>query len=311
MDVSIIIVNWNTRDILKQCLKSVYLETCDISFETIVIDNASSDGSCGMVKKEFPKAILIENSENKGFAAANNQGMAVAKGRYILLLNSDTIIINNAINKIVDFADYQRDAAVFGCRVLNPDMTLQQTCFMFPSVFNMLLSGSYLYKIFPGSRLWGRERMSWWNRNDTRQVDVVTGCFMLTRRRAIEDVGFMDERFFMYGEETDWCYRFREKGWKVLFTPSAQIIHLGGQSTKEVKADMIVQLRLSILQFIRKHQGWLKHKIACFLSAGFFLVRLPIWFTIAVFVQSKKTSASIRFKAYLNGFWKVLSTAFA
>ena len=177
IDVSIIIVSWNTEEILRNCLKSVYEDGGDVAFEVIVIDNASSDGSAEMIRKNFPQVVLIENSENRGFAAANNQGITIAKGRYVLLLNSDTIVLDKAIEKTLSFADAHRESGIVGCRVLNPDKTLQPTCFMFPSVLNMLLSTTYLYKLFPKSRFFGRERMTWWDRSDTRQVDVATGCF--------------------------------------------------------------------------------------------------------------------------------------
>ena len=217
IDVSTIIVNWNTCNITCDCLKSVFEQTKELSFEVIVVDNASSDGSVEMIRHDFPQVNLIENSENKGFAAANNQGMAIANGCYVLLLNSDTIILDNAISKTISFADAHPEAAVTGCRVLNPDRSLQPTCFMFPSILNMLFESSYLYKLFPRSKFFGRERMTWWDRSDVREVDVVTGCFMLVRREAIEQVGIMDERFFVYGEETDWCYRFKRASWKPHF----------------------------------------------------------------------------------------------
>ncbi len=219
-EISIIIVNWNTRDVLCDCLRTLYQQAGGIDFEVIVVDNASTDSSAEMVKVRFPNVILIENHENRGFAAANNQGMAIARGRYVLLLNSDTVVPDDTMPKMVAFAYNHPEAAVVGCRVLNPDGTLQPTCFMFPSLLNMVLSSTYLYKLFPGSKFFGRERMTWWDRNDAREVDVVTGCFMLVRREAIEQIGLLDEYFFMYGEETDWCYRFKQAGWKVIFTPA-------------------------------------------------------------------------------------------
>jgi GT2 family glycosyltransferase len=160
LDVSIIIVNWNTKDLLQNCLRSTLEQAGDVDYEIVVVDNASSDGSAEMVKQIFPQVKLIENTENHGFAAANNQGMAIAQGRYVLLLNSDTVILDNAIAKTVAFADDHPDAAVVGCRVLNPDRTLQPTCFMFPSLLNMLLSTIYLNKLFSKSRFFGRERMT-------------------------------------------------------------------------------------------------------------------------------------------------------
>jgi GT2 family glycosyltransferase len=219
----------------------------------------------------------------------------------VLLLNSDTVVLDDAIASTVRFADAHPRAAVTGCRVLNPDGTLQLTCFMFPSVLNMLLSSTYLYKLFPKNRFFGRERMTWWDRSDVRRVDVVTGCFMLVRREAIDQVGTMDERFFMYAEETDWCYRFRQSGWEVLFAPVGRIIHLGGQSASQKPVAMIVQLRLSILRFIRKHYGWPAHLMARFLTALFFAVRLPVWFTMALLRPGQRGQAAVKMQAYSTG----------
>ena len=306
VDVSIIIINWNTKQLLQDCLESVYEQAGDadsngVNYEVIVVDNASTDGSKEMIKSCFPNVVLIENDKNRGFAAANNQGIAVAGGRYVLLLNSDTIVLGDCLAKITGFADANPRAGVVGCRVLNPDRSLQPTCFMFPSVLNMLLSSTYLYKLFPGNRFFGRERMTWWDRNDVREVDVVTGCFMLVRREAIEKVGFMDERFFMYAEETDWCYRFKTSGWKVMFSPVGEIIHYGGQSSRQVPVAMIVQLRLSILMFIRKHYGGLSHFIARLLVAFFFAVRLPIWLAVSFIRPGERSAASVKMQAYSTG----------
>ena len=306
MDVSIIIVNWNTKGLLRDCLASVYEKAGDIDYEVIVVDNASVDGSAEMVRKDFRQVILIENRENRGFAAANNQAMAVAKGKYVLLLNSDTVVLENAVASTVCFADANPKVGVVGCRVLNPDGTLQRTCFMFPSILNILLSSTYLYKFFPKSKFFGREQMTWWDRNDVRQVDVVTGCFMLVRREAIDQVGMMDERFFMYGEETDWCYRFAQKGWKVMFAPDGRIIHFGGQSASQKPVAMIVQLRLSILKFIRKHNGWLSHIVARILIALFFAVRLPAWFAVFSFRPAVRSKAAVKIQAYSGGIKDIL-----
>ena len=212
-----------------------------------------------MVKHDFPQVKLMQNRENRGFAAANNQAIATARGRYVLLLNSDTVVLDKAIEKTLAFADAHPEAGAIGCRVLNPNGTVQTTCFMFPSLLNMLLSSTYLYKLFPKNRFFGREQMTWWDRNDVRQVDVVSGCYMLVRREAIEQIGPMDEEYFVYGEETDWCYRLKKNKWKLLFTPAARIIHLGGQSTAQRRAEMILQLRGSILLFIKKHRSALTH----------------------------------------------------
>lgn len=306
MDVSVIIVNWNTRRILYDCLTSIYRETKACSFEIIVVDNNSTDHSVQMVKREFPQVILIENSKNLGFATANNQGIRIARGRYILLLNSDVVILDNTISKMISFADSNRGTGIAACRVSDPDRTLQSTCFMFPSLFNMLLSLTYLQKLFPRSTFFGRERMGWFDWNDVCEVDVVAGCFMLIRREAIEQVGLMDERYFMYGEETDWCYRFKQAGWKVMFAPVAEIIHIGGSSSKQMKPEMILQLWASILCFFNKHRSRLSYYLACLLVALFFLLRVPFKLISAVFLKSERYSCWQTAKTYVIGAVKTL-----
>lgn len=301
LDVSIVIVNWNTKKVLADCLNSIFKETKGLNFEVIVVDNASRDGSADMIKQDFPQVHLVSNSKNRGFAAANNQAMAVAGGRYILLLNSDTIVLGNCIAETISFADDNPTAAVVGCRVLNHDRTLQPTCFMFPSLLNMLLSGSYLYKLFPRSRFWGREQMTWWDRHDIREVDVVTGCFMLVRRDAINQVGLMDERFFMYCEETDWCYRFKKADWKVLFTPDAEIIHLRGASTVQAASEMLLQLRGSKLMFLKNHRGTTVYTIGCLLVAFFFSIRVPYWLGMGIFSRTDRSRCWHRAILYVKG----------
>ncbi|AQT69453.1 N-acetylglucosaminyl-diphospho-decaprenol L-rhamnosyltransferase [Anaerohalosphaera lusitana] len=311
MDLSIIIVSWNTKQVLHDCLESVYQQTAGVDFEVIVVDNASSDGSPHMVAHNFPQATLVSNEDNRGFAAANNQGIQKASGEYVLLLNSDTIVLDNAISRTLEFAKQQNDTAVTGCKVLNQDGSLQRSCFMYPSLTNMFMSTFYLNKIFPRSTFFGREAMTWWDREDSREVEVVTGCFMLVKKEAIDRVGMMDEDYFMYGEETDWCYRFNKNGYKIRFTPEGQIIHLGGQSTRQVKPEMIIQLKLSILRFIRKQKGFFAHKVAAMLMIVFFALRLPVWSAIYLADQGRRKEAAIRHSAYLKGIKTVFLSAFA
>jgi GT2 family glycosyltransferase len=277
-DVSVIIVNWNTSALLRACLESVYSTTRLITFEVIVIDNASTDDSVAMMQRKFPAVRIIANRANRGFAAANNQGIAIASGRYVLLLNSDTVVLENAIAKTIAFADRYPDTSVTGCRILNADGTLQESCFMFPSLLNFALFATYLYRLFPRSRFFGREQMSWWRRDDAREVDVVTGCYMLVRREAIDDVGGMDESFFMYAEETDWCYRFKAKGWKRRFTPDAEIIHLGGGSAPKLSGHRARITNKSFATYMFKHWSRAQAMAGLYLIALFYLSRLAICF---------------------------------
>jgi GT2 family glycosyltransferase len=301
LDVSIIVVAWNVRQLLYNCLKSVYDQTEGIDFEVIYVDNASEDGSVEMVTKEFPKTHIITNEENRGFIKANNQGLEIAKGRYLLLLNSDTVVLDNAIAKTIRFAGVHPEAAVVGCKVLNPDGALQRHCFMFPSVLNMFLSVTYLYKIFPESKFFGRERMTWWNFNDVREVETVSGCFSLVRREAIKQVGLMDDAYFVYGDDIDWCFRFKKNGWKIMFTPDAEVIHYNGQSTKLKPSKFMLQLYGSRLIFMRKYRSKLTFTLACILTALFFFLRVPYWLAMAVVARNEKNNPLQIAKTYLKG----------
>jgi GT2 family glycosyltransferase len=265
------------------------------------VDNASKDGSVGMVTKEFPEVKVIRNEENKGFIKANNQGIEVAQGRYVLLLNSDTIVLDNAIAKTVKFADEHPEAAVVGCRVLNLDRTLQRTCFMYPSILNMFLTATYLYKIFPKSRFFGREQMTWWDYNDVMEVEAVCGCFSLVRKEAIKQVGVMDEIYYVYGDDPDWCYRFKKAGWKIMFTPDAQIIHYGGQTTNQKVRAFRLQLEGSQLIFMRLHRSRFVFPLARLLVAIFFFLRIPGWLGKAIFRKRERQIAVENMGTYLLG----------
>jgi len=300
-DVSIIVVAWNVRKLLYDCLKSVYDQTEGVDFEVIYVDNASEDGSVDMVKSEFPQVKIIENSQNEGFIKANNQAIQIAQGRYVLLLNSDTIVLDNAIEKIVKFADAHPEAGVVGCKVLNPDGTLQRNCFMYPSVLNMFLFATHLYKIFPKSRFFGRERMTWWDFDYVSEVETICGSCSLVQKKAVEQVGLMDEAYFVYGDDPDWCYRFKKNGWKIMFTPEPRIIHYGGQTTKRLPDKFLLQLYGAKLIFIKKHKSKPAFFLARLLTALFFLLRVPYWLIVEIFSGSKKKQPIAATKIYLKG----------
>lgn len=301
MDVSIIIVAWNVREMLRNCLKSVYEQTRGISFEVIYVDNASKDGSVEIVTREFPDVKIIKNAENRGFIKANNQGIKVAQGRYVLLLNSDTIVLDNTIAKLVKFADVHPQAAVVGCRVLNLDRSLRNTCFMYPSLLNMFLAATYLYKVFPKSKFFGREYMTWWNYDDVREVETICGCFSLVRNEAIKQVGLMDEIYFVYGDDPDWCYRFSKYGWKIMFTPDGEIIHYGGQNTKQMARKFRWQLHGSQLIFMKLHRNRWEFPFARLLSASFLLMRVPYWLIRATFRKGERQKSFETAMTYLIG----------
>ncbi len=303
MDVSIIIVNWNTCDRLRACVRSIYEQTRQLFFEVIVVDNASSDQSVEMLKREFPAVILIENDANEGFAKANNKGMAVGQGRHLLILNPDTVVLDNALKKTVDLLDAHSKVAVLGCKVLHPDRTLQRTCSLAPSLLNMILAVSYLYKIFPRHRFFARERMGWWDHADHREVDIVSGCFMLVRASVLKDVGLMDEDLFLYAEEWDWCLRFRKAGWKVMFTPEGEIIHYGHQSTDQIGPRACVLKVKSNLYYFRKHHSAAGYVAYRFLIGLFYALRLPFWLTRSFFPGEHHNKMIVR------TYWSIIALA--
>jgi hypothetical protein len=255
LDLSIIIVNWNTRDLLAQCLQSVYDTTSNLDFEVVVVDNASTDGSQEMVRQEFPDVRLIANTENLGFAKANNQAIRRSRGRYVLLLNSDAFVRENTIEHMVAFMDGHPEAGMAGCKLLYEDGRLQPSCSTFPTLFTEFCIATGLDKLFPKSPLFGKYRMTYWDFDDVREVDVILGAFMLVCATAIGEVGLMDEGYFMYSEEVDWCYQFKEKGWKIFFYPHVEALHLWGGSIRQIRIEMLIQMYRSRIAFFRKYYG--------------------------------------------------------
>lgn len=255
MDLSIVIVNWNTSEILADCLESLNVDTlADLKVEIIVVDNGSSDGSAEMVETRFREVTLIRNRANRGFAAANNQGIEVAQGTYVLLLNSDTVVLDSVLPDSVKYMEEHQRVGCMGCRVLNADGTMQPTCFRFPSLVYLMLYASGLLRV-PWPRCLGYHLMRDWNRDSERDVEVVTGCFLLIRRATLAEVGVLDESFFFYGEETDLQVRVREAGWKVRFAPVGEIVHLGGASTERISETRQRLLDDALIRLNRKHVG--------------------------------------------------------
>jgi len=249
--LSIIIVNWNTRDLLAQCLRSVYANSPDGEFEVWVVDNASTDGSVQMVRERFPQVRLIENVENVGFARANNQAIRESTGRYVLLLNPDTEVKPGALETLMQFMDAHPEAGAAGARLLNPDGTLQPSCHPFPTL------GREAWRLFhlDALRLYARYEMARWDLETPRPVDVVQGACVILQRKALDQVGLLDENYFIYTEEVDLCYRLHRGGWHIYWVPQATVVHYGGQSTQQMPAEMFLRLYESKLFYFRKHHG--------------------------------------------------------
>jgi len=301
VDVSVIIVGWSTQGLVDNCLASVFKETSGICCEVIYVDNGSTDGSVEMVRAKYPSVRVIANQENTGFVFANNQGIRGSQGRYVLLLNSDTIVLENAIAKAVRFADQHPEAAAIGCRVLNPDGTLQRSCLVFHSLRNTFVMTFRLDKLFPWFQFFRNERMEGWDYGQVCEVEVIVGCFSLVRRKAIDQAGLMDADYFFYGDDRDWCYRFHQAGWKMLYTPEPRIIHFGGQTAKRQADQFLLQQYGTLLQFMRKHKSWLEFQGARGLVAVFFLMRVPLWAVRGLFFPAQRAVAWNNLRAYARG----------
>lgn len=250
-DLSIVIVNWNTRDVVCECLRSIDAAAPAVTLETWVVDNASVDGSVAALRQEFPHVKLIANAGNVGFARANNQAIEQARGRHVLLLNSDTLVTPGALDAMVQFLDDHPTTGVVGPLTLNPDGSLQVSCFPAPTLVREFWFLFHLDEIYP----YGIYNMKRWNKSAPREVDAVLGACLMARREVLDQVGLLDEQFFMYSEEIDLCGRVRQAGWRVHWLPKAAIIHFGGQSTRQVASNMFIQLYRSKVIYFRKNHG--------------------------------------------------------
>jgi N-acetylglucosaminyl-diphospho-decaprenol L-rhamnosyltransferase len=272
MKLSIIIVNWNTRDLLSDCLSSIYEPALDIDFEIFVVDNASSDGSQIMIHDQFPDVKMIANSNNPGFAIANNQALRISSGEYVLLLNPDTTVKPGAIEKLVNFLDDFPEAGAAGARLLNQDGSLQRSAFPKPTLFREFWRLFHL----DGLMYIAKYPMNRWSLNQVREVDILKGACLLIRRIALNQVGLLDEEYFMYSEEFDLCTRLTQSGWHLYWIPSAEVIHFGGQSTQQVAEEMFLQLYEGKIMYFRKHQSNLAVMVYKFILYIATLVRLML-----------------------------------
>ncbi len=283
-DLSIVIVSYNTRQLLKECLDSVYASLADstLTSEVIVVDNASRDGSAAMVRKHFPQVRLIANEDNRGFAAANNQALrALGYGtgdthsppppEYVILLNPDTIVGGGALTTLVRFMDENPRAGACGARLLHSDGRFQHSAFAFPTLFQIFLDFFPINYRLTDSRVNGRYPRRLYQAGEPFPIDHPLGAALMVRREAIEQVGLLDERFFIYCEEIDWCLRIKAAGWGIWCVPEAEIVHHVARSTGQFRDEMFVALWRSRYQLFEKHYSrlfqWMARRI----------VRLGLW----------------------------------
>lgn len=266
VDISVIIVSYNTGDILIPCLQSLYKSKGDFSMEVLVIDNASSDNSLSLVEENFPQVRLFANSENLGFAAACNQGYQHSTGRYLLLLNSDAFVSEEALQNALLFMDSHPDCGLCAGKQVTPEGQLKPSARQFPSVLSKLLIMSGLQDRYPSSPFFGQADYRYFDHESPLLVDWAPGAFNLIRRQMLDEIGFFDERYYMYFEEVDLCLRAQKAGWKSFFIPDAVVSHIGGASAqkrkdrefREASADLILFRTRSEQLYFRKNHGLFK-----------------------------------------------------
>ncbi|MSQ24361.1 MAG: glycosyltransferase family 2 protein [Chloroflexi bacterium] len=253
MDLSVVVLNYNTRDLLRGCLRCVE-QTQGASMEVFVVDNASGDGSADMVEAEFPGFCLIRSPRNGGYAYGNNLALSRAGGRYLLLLNPDTEFGPTVLADMVEYMDSHPDVGAAGPKIVLPDGRLDLACrraFPTPAVAFYRLSG--LSRLFPRSARFGRYNFTYLDPDEEAEVDSVVGAFMLVRREAVEQVGLLDERFFMYGEDLDWAYRMKGEGWHIRYNPRVKVVHQKGASSRQASQRTTVAFYRSMYLFHQKH----------------------------------------------------------
>jgi GT2 family glycosyltransferase len=255
LTISFVIVSWNAKQHLANCLKSLPHDLGKYSMEVFVVDNASTDGSPEFVAEKFPHFRLIRNESNLGFSKANNIAIQQSSGKYVCLLNSDVEILGECISKLLEFLDSHPEAGMVGPRIQGSDGRLQRSCRGFPGVWNMFCRALALDVLFPNWRIFGGYLLPYWKHNSLKTVDILSGCFWIVRRKALATVGLLDETFFIYGEDMDWCKRFWENGWPIVFIPDAEVVHHGGASSANAPVPMFIEKQRADLQYWQKHRG--------------------------------------------------------
>lgn len=299
-DLSIIIVSYNTRELLRECLAS--LDEACLQTEIIVVDNASSDGSAAMVQREFPHVRLVANTENRGFGAACNQGLKLAGGRYLLILNADVRATPGALARLVEFMEAHPEASACGGQLRYPDGRIQPSCAGELTLWAVSCEQTGLAKLFPRTRLFGGYWRTWWDFDSTIEVEQVMGACMLLRRLPNGSPPLFDEGYFLYCEDTDLCYRLRLAGGRIFYVHDAVFIHHLGASGEPMRAQMVIYYNRGKERFFRKFHGrWAS--VACYLLNRLgALLRFGAGLLLCLFTLGRGT----RFCRYARTFWQVL-----
>lgn len=287
MDISVCIVNWNTRELLFNCIDSIRKKTSGVSYEIIVVDNNSSDASAEMVKQQFPDCKLIASKENFGFSRGNNAGLKEAEGKYIFFLNPDTVLATNALLGMFRFMEKNQGVGAVGCKLLNHDGSIQYICARtFPTLWNQFCYLMLLNRLFPKSKQFSTIEMGYWNHLDSRDVDCLSGACIFARKQIIDKLEGFDDTFYMYAEDVDLCYRIGQEGWRLYYLADEAICHLEGQSSKQraQKYFSVIAQRDSTTYFFLKHFGKMQaylYKLLTFAGSMFRLLLIILtWFLL-------------------------------
>jgi len=256
MDLSIIIVNWKSKDYLARCLESIERWKTDLAVEIVVIDSGSFDGCAEMLCERHPAAKFIQSDQNLGFARANNVAFRASNGKFVLFLNPDTEVVGDALDTVYRHLELTPKAGAVGCRLLNGDGSVQTSCVQsFPTILNQLLNAETFRQLFPKSKLWGMATL-FGGTNEPSQVEAVSGACLMLRRSTFEQIGLFSENYFMYGEDLDLCYKAQQAGYRNYYVPLATVIHFGGSSSQQRPSEFsVVMMRSSIWDFLRRSKG--------------------------------------------------------
>ncbi|MFH0735648.1 MAG: glycosyltransferase family 2 protein [bacterium] len=276
--ISIIIINYNRFDLTENCIESIYKYSKDVTFEIILVDNNSTVGSSKLIEEKYTDIIWIKNNNNMGFSYANNQGLKIAGGKFVLFLNNDTLFIENTLLKVIDFYKTLPGSSLIGCKLLNLDLSHQDSVIDFDNIANLIGENFFLYKIFPKSKKWNRFYLNKYDIIDVKEVDIIKGAFIFGESKIIKEMMGFDTRFYFYSEECDLCKRFKNKHGKVYYYPLTSIIHLGGATTDNMPWFSIKNLSIGKIQFFQKHFNGLKFYVVLLIHYCGILIRVPIYF---------------------------------
>jgi GT2 family glycosyltransferase len=282
VEVSIIIVNYKSYNLIINCIDSLIRETKNVNYELIVVDNSSDENSASDLINRFKSLVFIKNNDNRGFGIANNQGLRIAKGRYVLFLNNDTLFFENTIKKVLDFAESLNSPLVVGCKLLNQDKSLQHSVFDFPTLMNVFASNFFLYALFPRFKLFNKYSLMNKKIDKITEVEVVTGAFLFCSRDFIAQIGGFDERFFFYNEEIDLCFRVKKNKGKVYYFPKTSLMHLKGGTAKTISWFSQKHMSISTIKLFQKY--FKSHKLVFALVFHFtgIFIRIPIFLLIGL-----------------------------